>query len=175
MIDYKRYITFAPLLFIIILTIFDCCYADAVKFAEAQINSTAKNANDSTYIIIDPGTAFSMAFAPGFFIHGLGHSYIGEKKTFRILLLTEIISISMYGYGFYLLLPSAFGNPNEGNSFAGGSLAFTGTFLFFWSWIYDFTIAPEKARELNKTHGYSIYIYPDFRKDFTSLNVAIAF
>jgi hypothetical protein len=158
-----------------LLTIFNCCYADAAKFAESQISSIAKNANDSTYIIKDPGTAFTMAFAPGFFIHGLGHSYIGEKKTFRILLLTEIISISMYGYGFYLFLPSAFGNPDEGNSFAGGTLVFTGTFLFFWSWIYDFTVAPKRAHELNKTHGYSIYIYPDFRKDFTSLNFGISF
>ena len=142
------------------------------EFTEKRIE---ENERDSTYTFKDPGTAFTMAFAPGFFIHGLGHSYIGEKKAFRFLLLTEVVSIVMYGYGFYLLLPSAFGYPDEGNTAVGGALAFTGTFLFFWSWIYDFTVAPDRARELNKIHGYSIYLYPDFRGDFTSLNFGIKF
>lgn len=124
----------------------------------------------SSYKKKSPGAAFAIGFFPGFFIHGLGHYYIGNKGTGSLLLIMELSSV--------LIASRDVGTTN--GTIDNGELALARAFrflyltLFFGSWFYDFIGAPLKAEKLNKEHGYSIFIYPKIDSDYVSLNLALS-
>jgi hypothetical protein len=87
--------------------------------------------------------AFFYAFVPGFFVHGLGHHYIGDMRTFKILLITEAISLPII---YYSAIASTADQFEEGKDIplADGVLILSIS-AFLISWIYDFVAAPIKA------------------------------
>lgn len=88
-----------------------------------------------------PYKAFAIGFFPGFFVHGLGHLYAGDKRKFKILLLTEGIWVG----SLLIIAPlltyspdSETENPLNESQFLGVSLAL----LYLCPWIYDFIGSP---------------------------------
>ena len=118
-----------------------------------------------------PLDAFLLGFFPGSVIHGLGHFYIGDKKSGNGLLFTEFASIA-------LMLPVA----QTANSMIGGTRGSAiskmckgfGATLFVISWISDFANAPLKAAKLNRKYYRSINIEPKLNNDMASINLTIA-
>ena len=96
-----------------------------------------------------PMKAFTIAFLPGFFIHGMGHGYIGDTKMAKILLYTEFASLTTMAVGTALV---AAGSTAENVSFdktdtnplksIGTATIALGMIGFTGSWAYDFIKAP---------------------------------
>jgi hypothetical protein len=123
-----------------------------------------------------PAVAFALGFAPGFFIHGLGHYYIGEGKTGNVLLVTEALGASLACYGAITGLRKKFDeDPTTEPSGSSVFLFATGSIAFAASWIYDFIAAPIKAARLNKEHGFSMMLCPDVNEDMASINLVMQF
>lgn len=88
-------------------------------------------------------TTFFIALIPGFFVHGLGHNYIGDKKTFKILLITEVISLPII---YFSAIGSSSEQFEEGKDIPLADAALIVSIsAFMISWIYDFVGAPIKA------------------------------
>lgn len=126
---------------------------------------------DSTKIIIksgkNPKTCFMIAFFPGFFIHGLGHYYIGKYKTGTILLGTEVLSISSFLIGAFMGVTQMDShNKSDTPDVLGG----IGLGLFFGSWMYDWIGAPKKAKRMQQNQTYMIY--PSIEDKRISMNLA---
>lgn len=139
------------------------------------INSDRKeglsSVSSSSYKRKSPGAVFAIAFFPGFFVHGLGHYYIGETGTGTLLLSAELLSGLVF---FGAMVSGVGGSESRERQDEPRSLACLGMILFFGSWAYDFIGAPKKAEKLNKEHGYSIFIYPKIDSDQVSLNLALS-
>jgi hypothetical protein len=75
-----------------------------------------------------------LALVPGFFVHGLGHFYVGERATAAELLVTEVVAVALVGAG--ALLGST---TNDSGSVDGArrGLFHVGAFLFVGSWLAD--------------------------------------
>ncbi|MCP4580377.1 MAG: hypothetical protein GY839_02070 [candidate division Zixibacteria bacterium] len=117
----------------------------------------------------DPTVAFVTAFVPGFFIHGLGHYYVGDNSTGTLLLGAEALSISLFAaYVISEVASSENQDPEKDHTLVLGS-AYV---LFFSSWIYDFIGAPVKAKKMNQKYAY--FIYPDFRNERISINLTLS-
>jgi hypothetical protein len=86
--------------------------------------------------------AFVIASVPGFFIHGLGHYYIGDNKTGGWLLASEGASIIL----FYSALAGLAAHTDcpECHKTGINILGCSGLILFFGSWIIDFVDAPNQ-------------------------------
>ena len=138
------------------------------------INSDRKeglsSVSSSSYKRKSPGAAFAIGFFPGFFIHGLGHYYIGNEGTGSLLLIMEITSVLIA----YRNVGITNGTKDNGEQDLARAFRLLGITLFFGSWAYDFIGAPKKAEKLNKEHGYSIFIYPKIDSDQVSLNLALS-
>jgi hypothetical protein len=95
--------------------------------------------------------AFLVAYFPGLYIHGLGHSYAGNKKVYHRQLRIELISIVLMMSGGVcnnLLNPSPYGDYplfGPGNIITGAGYA-----LFLGNWIYDLIGAPLYCSRKNK-------------------------
>lgn len=87
-----------------------------------------------------PLAAFIIGFAPGFFIHGLGYSYIGRRTAGAWLLLSEGVSILFVSVAIARSVRSE--NSSVGKNRRTDLIGNTGLILFFGGWIVDFIGAP---------------------------------
>ena len=147
---------------------FSVLYSNAIKNADEE--EGLSSVNNSIYKKKSPGKVFVIAFFPGFFVHGLGHYYVGEIGNGTLLLGIGLLSsYLLYGAGISQGLENNPAGAKEGRTY--GLVA---AILFFGSWVYDFIGAPQKAEKMNKEHGYSIYIYPRIHDEYFSLNLALS-
>ncbi len=117
--------------------------------AFSQYNSSENNYSfrDSIQTGKRPVAAFLIAAVPGFFVHGLGHYYVGDKRTFKILLVTELISLSLiYASTFYSYRESF---DQSSDNQLGLSALLVSLSVFIGTWVYDMVAAPSKARNNN--------------------------
>jgi hypothetical protein len=118
-----------------------------------------------------PALAFALGFFPGFVIHGLGHFYIGDKKSGNGLLFTETVSIAL----MFPVAQMANSLTNERDPSAMSKMCKGfGAALFVFSWMSDFANAPLKAATLNKRYGYSLHLCPKITHNIASLNLALS-
>ena len=101
------------------------------------------------YIYKSPTVTFLLAFFPGFCIHGLGHAYIGKGNTALVLFGIQVISIAL------TLAAIGYRQKRMDEGFRVDDAAaepwfFAALALFFGSWMYDFTAAPDKAHRMNE-------------------------
>lgn len=109
-----------------------------------------------------PAGTLLIALIPGFFIHGLGHFYIGEKKTGGILLAIEVSGwFVLSSYSIYLGVRGFFecflgGDPNclesEGLQNTGTVIGTIFVASFLGSWLYDVIAAPMKAMKAKRKY-----------------------
>jgi len=128
---------------------------------------------DKKYKRKNPTLAFGLAFVPGFFIHGLGHYYIGENWTGTKLLAAELVSIIL-SFGVAVSGVASMDYPKDSKP----NLAIweiSVLVLFFSSWIYDYIAAPIKAKKMNEEHESAFYIYPEIKADKVTLNLVCFF
>jgi len=140
---------------------------------ENGLNAIAKPANKK-YKRKNPTLAFGLAFVPGFFIHGLGHYYLGDNDTAAMLTAAELFSLLT----LYISMGLGIGSTTNGNNGSTGFykvIAAFSTAIFFGSWIYDFIGAPIKAIKMNQKHESAFYIYPEIKADKVTLNFACSF
>ena len=123
----------------------------------------------------NPYLALFIAVVPGSIIHGLGHAYIERSKTFKILFITELVSIPVA----YFSAVMAYGDAmSEGSQFPlavpAGMIAVV---AFFGTWIYDIIAAPLLARELiiEKSSGFKFAQQFDFNRKTVSMNIVFCF
>ena len=173
----------SPILATILLLSYNPVWGQTHKFDKNSLQIHTSYNDESTRFIGDedqynrksPAIAFALGFGPGFFIHGLGHYYIGKPKTGNAMFALEIVSTAVIVYAGPHTLFAGWDNPGKKNApgmsflFAAGLITFTGT------WVYDFTAAPYKAIQLNKKHGFSMRLYPEVKGDMTSVFVILEF
>ena len=94
----------------------------------------------------NPEAVFAIALLPGFFIHGLGHAYIGDNKTAGILFLTEAASVITLVKIFPRLISS---EPDFKPKPLSVTIASISVIAFLASWQVDVWRAPSKAHKRN--------------------------
>ena len=108
----------------------------------------------------NPGIAFVTAFAPGFFVHGLGHYYTGDYQTAYTLFGIELLSI-----GFTLNLIRILEEEEaEGSGFEFFAGYIMAPVLFLGSWIYDWVRAPTICRQKNEKNKHTVF-YPYIKRN----------
>ncbi len=128
-----------------------------------------------------PTDTLLIALIPGFFIHGLGHFYIGENKTGGILLGIEasgwfvLLSYSMYLGVRGLFECSLAGDPDcvesEGLQNTGTVIGIIFAGSFFGTWLYDVITAPMKANRKYLERGTGKNLIPELElRPFINLN-----
>lgn len=121
---------------------------DLNQYEESDDSSKADSPH-STYTYKSPTAAFVIGFIPGFCIHGLGHAYIGKEKTALVLFGIQVISIALtlaaIGYRQKRMDEGFRVDDAAAESWLLAALA-----LFFGSWMYDFTAAPDRAHRMNE-------------------------
>jgi hypothetical protein len=93
-----------------------------------------------------------LAIFPGFFVHGMGHRYAGNKERADDLLLMEGYSVLTAGLGGGL---AALGNSQDWDAVevAGWVGVGVGGIGFLGSWIYDIALTPSEIRRANREGG----------------------
>jgi hypothetical protein len=91
-----------------------------------------------------PLKAFAIGFAPGFFVHGLGHYYAGNDKAGGWLLASEGISIVL---GYYSMRGGIGAAESERSQKKYYNLGYTALAIFFAGWITDFADAPHQVNK----------------------------
>jgi hypothetical protein len=104
----------------------------------------------------DPGLAFAIAFAPGFFIHGLGNYYAGDNSAGSKLLAAELASVFV---GYIAVLKGMGGMDESRNKTAESIIGITTAWVFLGSWVIDMGTAPRKVAKANRNNAGAI-IYP---------------
>ena len=106
----------------------------------------------------NPLIAFVLAFAPGFFLHGLGHIYIGRYTT--------AIYLSCFSILGYYGLGSAIDAARAGDDSGASTAVLIGSFaLFVGSWFYDWLVAPALCERDNKAKIKKLSFNPHLRKN----------
>jgi hypothetical protein len=100
---------------------------------------------DAKVLKKSPLMAFAIGFAPGFFIHGLGHFYAGNDKAGGWLLASEGISFLMVYYGVVGSIATM--DCNDCNRSGIAFVGYTGLVMFFGGWIIDFADAPYQVNK----------------------------
>ncbi len=100
---------------------------------------------DASALKKSPVTAFAIGFAPGFFIHGLGHYYAGNNKAGGWLLASEGVSFLMVYYGAVGSIATM--DCDDCNRSGIAFVGYTGLFMFFGGWIVDFADAPHQVNK----------------------------
>jgi len=107
----------------------------------------------------DPRAVFVIALVPGFFIHGIGHAYIGDNKAALTLLFLEIGSIATLASS----LPYLTAQPSA----LSVSIISLSVITFLVSWQVDVWRAPDRAYNMNIGIGFLKYgnlvQYEDYR------------
>ena len=139
-------------------------------FSGSYYNSDSQKEGYPRYKSED--TAFLLALLPGFFIHGLGHIYAGDRLTGFALFGIEVVSaLTVVGVGVH----GAFGGKTIDSKFGlRNFIFFAGLVGFFGSWVYDFLHADTAVRKYNDNIRARIF----YRSDQTGtmyFSLAISF
>jgi len=118
-------------------------YLTRLYYSDGKLDSAKIEHADSMSTYKSPTTAFLVAFFPGFFIHGLGHAYIGKGNTTLVLMGIEAVSVGLF-------LAAAISTWDDPHAPDLDLLAFSCVIIFLGSWIYDFAAAPAKAISMNQ-------------------------
>ncbi len=137
----------------------------------AENKDTVVLKNFTKYERKNPWIAFGLAWGPGFLVHGLGHYYIGDKKTAYLLLSAEAVSVSL----FYLERRMGRDFGNDGLERDMSLIGFLGAAVFVSSYMYDYIGAPYKANKRNKEHLRSHMILPKVKEGKVLLNICFVF
>lgn len=123
-----------------------------------------------------PLLAFVIAAVPGSMIHGLGHYYIDDSRTFKILFITELVSIPMAYISLGAMVADGLSGESRNESWAEpmGIIAFV---AFLGTWVYDVVAAPIKARSLivKRSPRFNISQNVDFKHKVVSMNITYNF
>jgi hypothetical protein len=120
-------------------------------------NNTAAPALTPTLTGPSPATASALAVFPGIILHGSGHFYAGRPWVGTALALTEAVSLYCIYRGYLdIQAGSEEVDLSGSSSYSGNSeqvsrgigLAVGGTLLFFTSWLFDVTGAPQAAAQV---------------------------
>jgi len=125
--------------------------------------------SETQYKRKSPELAFMIAFAPGFFIHGLGHLYVGDYGKATGIFGLEVLSLSI----FTLAAMAGVGgmdNPDQ-NEDAIDAMFIASVLIFIGSWTWDMAGAPIKAEKINEK--LSLSIRPEIKTKQMSLKVAL--
>jgi len=115
-----------------------------------------------------PELAFMMAFGPGFFIHGMGHFYIGSYGKAAGMLGIEVFSLAL---AFAATMNDIVGDDEDKCDNRKYNLNAAAFVLFLGSWAWDMIGAPLKAKRMNDK--MSLSIRPEIKSKQMSLNVAL--
>jgi hypothetical protein len=102
---------------------------------------------------LSPSRARGLAFGTGFLIHGWGHRYARDNKTFLSLVGAEAFGLLVAAIGGNDFLDPNFKNEDQTISTA---MLITGGAFFVGSWLWDIAYAPEAARKFNKAKGLAL-------------------
>ena len=143
-------------------------YSELIK--EVDRSNGLNSISETKHKMKNPKTAFWLGFGPGFFVHGLGHAYIGKYWTAGGLFMIEALSIAAFAMGAAAGIAESENNGNSDKANETFGLAFA--LLFLGSWSYDFIGAPKKAKKMNSEHCY--LIYPGIKNKSVTVNFAVA-
>jgi hypothetical protein len=116
--------------------------------------------------------AFTIGLIPGFFAHGAGHYYIGDKKTGNILLATGAVSTPLILLAIADGLGSIdTGNENKSLQAAGGAAMI----VFIGGWAIDFLDAPNKVIDSRRALKAKPQISMNQRQRSIAIKLAISF
>jgi hypothetical protein len=110
------------------------------------------------------GVALALAIMPGVLIHGLGHAYLGDRKTFGRLFMPELICIPVV----VMTEHAKSGHETSPVSVLAG-VVFAGT------WLYDVIGAPIKAHKLNAKNEKLITMVPTKIHNTYGIALALSF
>ena len=116
--------------------------------------------------------AFLLGLGPGFFVHGAGHYYIGDKSTGNILLATELVSIPI------MLIAMANGTGSMGTGEENSAIQTAegmAIIVFLGSWALDFLGAPNKVINSRRALAAKTKISLSSKRDIIKLELAISF
>jgi hypothetical protein len=147
------------------------------SFFAQQTQDTARTKTPDSLKLKNPNVAFFYAFVPGFFVHGAGHFYAGEKKTGWILVAGEVVSLGVLTFSALVGLGESMdGSPTTIDIDA---LALAGTIIFIGTWVYDLIGAPlavkTKNQMLLEKQNQAIQLEPGRGSDFVGLQIVKGF
>lgn len=130
--------------------------SDKVLFSlEDNSDNDTLRFSEDTYRI---EMAFLISAFPGFFVHGLGHLYVGKPEIFFILFGSEVGSISL------LFLTNGYGS--NGDNIAPIAITFM---IFFTTYIFDIIGSVQKAAESRRPLNSSLLKDRYFENDKLTL------
>ncbi len=119
----------------------------SLSLAQHQQDSIRVNGAVSTELK-DPEVALLYAAVPGFFVHGAGHFYAGEKTTGWVLVGGEILSLCIMTYAVGIgLSESTNGSISSRDA---DVIGIFGGALFVGTWVYDIMGAPLAVHKENQ-------------------------
>lgn len=145
-------------------------------FFAQQTEDTTTTKTTESLKLKNPNVAFFYAFVPGFFVHGAGHFYAGERKTGWILVAGEVVGLGIITFSGLVGFAEAMGG---GTSTSPDMLALTGTLIFIGTWVYDLIGAPLAVKKNNQIllqkQSKAIPFEPGWRRDFVGLRIVKTF
>jgi hypothetical protein len=146
------------------------------SFFAQQTQDTTRIKTTESLKLKNPNIAFFYAFIPGFFVHGAGHFYAGEKKTGWILVAGEVVSLGVLTFSGLVGFAQAMGGES---SISSDMLALTGSVIFIGTWVYDLIGAPIAVKKNNQIllqkQSQAIKLEPGWRSDFVVLRIVKGF
>jgi hypothetical protein len=152
-------------------------FAAVNSISDSAKNTVVANSNNIHYIE-SPAATFAIAFIPGFFVHGLGHYYIGDNRKGNVILATEGVSILLFLTGAAAGLTNTFANddnPDPEPYLIDDILAYSGGALFLGSWAYDFIDAPKQAKKMAQEYPRKVLITPTISKHRFAVELSLRF
>ena len=138
--------------------------------AQSQEDSTEVEGAGSRELK-DPQVALLYAAGPGFFVHGAGHFYAGERTAGWILVGGEILSLCVMTYAVGLGLgESTNGSPSSPSA---DEVTIFGGLLFVGTWVYDIIGAPLAVQRQNRESLQGRHLELKLRMEHDELGLAL--
>lgn len=116
-------------------------------FAQQMEDSIGVGRTNSTKLK-NPNKAIFYAVVPGFFVHGAGHFYAGEKTTGWMLVAGEVLSLGMMTYAVGAGFAASMGGAPPSND--DDMIGIAGAILFISTWVYDIAGSPVAVQKRNR-------------------------
>lgn len=128
--------------------------------ALSSIDNQDSSQTDTLYTTNERKSAAKALFLstiPGFAVHGLGHKYVGDIKTFRVLFISELVSAPL----MLIALPGVVqAEPDTRDNDSRLKTVFnTGATIFLATWAYDIVVSPIKAY-INNRQSVRLIVAP---------------
>ncbi len=119
-----------------------------------------------------PLAAFIIGFAPGFFVRGLGHYYIGKPTAGTLLLISEVAGVYL---SFSSIVAGTIENKTASERRQADSMGHWGMLLFFSGWFVDFIGAPAELAHEQGERAMKKRLSLDMKDNRVILKYSIAF